>query len=378
MEDNRQRNAKRKGGEPMSKKEVRARKKKRKRIILAVEVLVLLILLAGLWVMMKLSKIDTDNTFKGEAVENEDLSAETKKILGEYTTIALFGLDNCDGGNYNRGNTDVIMIARIDNDTKEVKLVSIYRDTMLNMADLDDKDAYSKANAAYAVGGPEQAVRMLNTNLDLNITEYMSFDFAAVAEAVDLLGGVEMTISLEEAVAMHGYQDEIGGVADKAVNYLNAAGTYNLDGVQAVAYARIRYIGNGDFQRTERQRAVLNKMVEKALSSDMGTINALIDAIFPKIKTSLSKIELISLAKDGLNYKMGENTGFPFDQVTGSYSVSYQKKNASCVVAKDLAANVKQLHDFLYGTTSYHVTQSVQNISDAIEERTGVTAGDAD
>lgn len=376
MEDKRQRNAKGKNGRTLSKKEVQVRKKKRKRIILAVEIVVLLLLLAGLWIMIKLSKIDTDNTFKGADVENEDLSDETKKILGEYTTIALFGLDNCEGGNYDRGNSDVIMIARIDNDTKEIKLVSVYRDTMLNMADMDNKDAYSKANAAYAVGGPEQAVRMLNTNLDLNITEYVSFNFAAVAEAVDLLGGVDMDISAEEAAAMKGYQDEVAEETEKEVVYLNGAGTYRLDGVQAVAYARIRYIGNGDFQRTQRQRIILNKMAEKALSSDIGTINDLIDAVFPKIKTSLSKMELISLAKDGLNYKMGETTGFPFDMVTDYFSISYQKKKASCVVAKDLAADVKKLHEFLYGTTSYSVTQSVQNISDVIEERTGVTADD--
>ena len=119
-------------------------------------------------------------------------------------------------------------------------------------------------------------------------------------------------------------------------------------------------------------------MVEKALASDLGTINELIDTVFPEIKTSLSKAEILSLAKDALNYSMGENTGFPFDQETGSYKVSYQKKKASCVIPADLASNVKQLHEFLYGTTDYEVTQSVQNISDEIVNRTGVTAPEKD
>ena len=356
----------------MSKKAMRKKKRKRKIILLAVELVLLIVVLAGLWFWQKLSKIETDDTFVAES--NEELSDDTKDILGEYTTIALFGLDNRDNGSYKSGNSDVIMIARIDNETKEVKLVSVYRDTMLNMMDEDDKDAYSKANAAYNMGGPDQAVRMLNVNLDLDIKEYVSFDFNAVAEAVDLLGGVEIEVNDAEARDMRGYQDEVGEMTGKKVKYLDGAGTYNLDGVQAVAYARLRYVGNGDFQRTERQRLVVNKMVEKALASDLGTINELIDTVFPEIKTSLSKTEILSLAKDAMSYSMGDNTGFPFDQETGSYKVSYQSKKASCVIPADLASNVKQLHEFLYGTTDYDVTQSVQNISDEIINRTGVTA----
>lgn len=377
MADDR-RNVKRGQQAQVSRKAVRAKKKKRKLIIFGVELLLLLLVLAGLWVMNKLSKIDSDDSFADTDVSNTDLSQQTKDILGEYTTIALFGLDNRESGNYSSGNSDVIMIARIDNDTKEVKLVSVYRDTMLNMADFDNKDAYSKANAAYAVGGPEQAVRMLNTNLDLDIREYVSFDFSAVANAVDLLGGVEIEVSDAEAVLMEGYQDEIGEITGKKVKYLNGAGTYNLDGVQAVSYARIRYVGNGDFQRTERQRTVLNKMVEKALASDIGTINDLIDTTFEDIKTSLSKTEIIKLAADAMNYSMGDSAGFPFEQTTGSFKVSYQSSRASCVVPTDLATNVKQLHDFLFGTTNYEVTESVRNMSDAIANRTGKTASDAD
>lgn len=357
----------------MSKKAMRKRKKKRKVALLVAELIILVVVLAALWAWSKLDKIETDDNF-GKDVANKDLTADTKDILGEYTTIALFGLDNRSNGNYNSGNSDVIMLARIDNDTKEVKLVSVYRDTMLNMMDNDDEDAYSKANAAFNMGGPDQAVRMLNVNLDLDIKEYVAFDFNAVAEAVDLLGGVEVEISTEEAVAMQGYQDEVTEMTGKKSKKLNVGGTYNLDGVQAVSYARLRYVGNGDFQRTERQRLIVNKMVEKALKSDMGTINELIDTVFPQIKTSLSKTQILSLAKDAMSYSMGDNTGFPFDQETGSFKVSYQSKKASCVIPADLASNVKQLHEFLYGTTDYVVTDSVQNISDEIEKRTGVEA----
>lgn len=362
----------------MSKKEMKARRRKRKVILVAVELVVLLLVLVALWVVSKLNKIESDDTF-GEDIENEDLTQETKDILGEYTTIALFGLDNRENENYTSGNSDVIMVARIDNESKEVRLVSVYRDTMLNMTDLDDKEAYSKANAAYAMGGPDQAVRMLNANLDLDIKEYVAFDFNAVAQSVDLLGGVEIELTAEEIGHMNNYCIETSEVTGRSYKKMEQVdGTYNLNGVQAVSYARIRQTAGDDFKRAERQRIVLNKMVEKALKSDVGTINELIDTVFPLIKTSLGKTEILGLAKDAMNYKMGETAGFPFEKETGSFKVSYQSRKTSCVVPADLAANVKELHDFLFGTSNYQTTESVQNISDAIVNRTGVTAPEAD
>ena len=364
----------RNSGKPMSRKAARAKRRKRKIIIVAVELILLLIVLLGLYVMLKLSKIDEDKEFSKANVKNEDLTEETKDVLGNYDTIALFGLDNREDGTYNSGNSDVIMLARIDKETKEVKLVSVYRDTYLKMMDEDKENAYSKANAAYNMGGPEQAVRMLNANLDLDIKEYVSFDFKAVAEAVDLLGGVEIEISDEEAILMQGYQDDFEGIYDMPIEYLNQGGTYNLNGIQAVAYARIRYVGNGDFKRTERQRLVLSKMVEKALQSDLGTIDALIDTVFGDIRTSLTKAEMLNLAKSAFSYRLGETTGFPLEQEGEKVNVSYQSKKASCIIPADLALNVKLLHEFLYDVTDYEVSEGVKNISDTIIENTGVQA----
>ena len=362
------------GMSPAARKAMRAKRRRRKIILVIIELLILGGALAWICTNPKMDKINTDKNFKAKDVENEELSEETKDVLSKYTTIALFGLDNRENNSYNSGNSDVIMLARIDDKTKEVRLVSVYRDTFLKMADLDNPEAYSKANAAYAVGGPEQAVRMLNTNLDLDIVEYVSFDFNAVAEAVDILGGVEIEITEEECVHLNNYCIETSKVTGKSYDQLPGAGTYNLNGVQAVSYGRIRYTAGDDFKRTERQRLVVNKMVEKALKSDVGTINDLIDAVFPQIKTSLGKMELIDMALDAFHYKLGESRGFPFDLRNEVVSISYQKSNADCVVPKDLASNVKQLHDFLYGSTSYTVTDSVQGISDEIIYRTGVAA----
>lgn len=359
----------------VGRKAARAKKRRRKVILFGIELLVLAGILAWLWTNSKMDKIQTDEAFEAKNVKNEELTKETKDVLGEYTTIALFGLDNRDTNSYNSGNSDVIMVARIDKDTKEVRLVSVYRDTYLKMADLDNTEAYSKANAAYAVGGPQQAVRMLNTNLDLDIQEYVSFDFDVVAEAVDILGGVEVEITEEECVHLNNYCIETSEVTEKSYEPLPGAGTYNLNGVQAVSYGRIRYTAGDDFKRTERQRLVVNKMVEKALTSDITTINKLIDAVFPKIKTSLGKTEIASMAMDAFNYKMGENAGFPFNKENKVVDIAYQKADADCVVPVSLSANVKQLHDFLYGNTSYTVTDSVESISDEIIYRTGVNLG---
>ncbi|MCI8483868.1 MAG: LCP family protein [Lachnospiraceae bacterium] len=361
------------GKKSAGKKGQKNKRKKRKLIIVGIEILILLGILAWIWINGKMDKLNTDVSFHEKDVRTE-LPEETIDVLGEYTTIALFGLDNREENSYNSGNSDVIMVARIDKETKEVRLVSVYRDTFLKMADLDNPNAYSKANAAYAVGGPQQAVRMLNTNLDLDIREYVSFDFSAVAEAVDILGGVEIEVTAEEAGHLNNYCVETSRVTGKSYTPLPGAGTYNLNGVQAVSYGRIRYTLGDDFKRTERQRLVVNKLVEKALKSDMGTINELIDTVFPQIQTSLSKTEIINLAKDAFNYKMGENAGFPFDRENEEVSISYQKSKQDCVIPADLSSNVKKLHDFLYGTNSYRVTDSVEGISAEIEYRTGVSA----
>ena len=256
--------------------EKKKKKQQKKIVIVAVEVLVLLILAAVLFVVVKLSKIERDTDFNMEDVGiNEGISSESQEIMAGYTTVALFGLDNRSNGNLSKGNSDVIMIASINNDTHEVKLVSVYRDSYLDTGG----GTYKKCNSAYANGGPEQAVTMLNRNLDLDITDYVTVDFNAVVECVDLLGGVTIPeVTDDEAVLMRGYMDEINKLTKNDSQYLTSGGTnVEMDGVQACAYARIRYTAGDDYRRTERQRTVIAAMVEKAQKSNLKTINSLID-----------------------------------------------------------------------------------------------------
>lgn len=360
-------------GKTMTKQQraaLRKKKKQRKIIIVAVEILVLLILAVVLFIVVKFSQIEKDNTFSAEDITvNEGISSESQELMANYTTIALFGLDNRSNGNLSKGNSDVIMIASIDNTTHDVKLVSVYRDSYLDIGN----NTYKKCNSAYANGGPEQAISMLNTNLDLDITDYVTVDFNAVVECVDLLGGVVIPeVSNDEAVLMRGYMDEINKLTKNSSKYLSSGGTnVTMDGVQACAYARIRYTSGDDYRRTERQRTVLAAMVEKAQKSNLKTINSLIDAVFGDIKTSFTNTDLIKLAAQVFNYKLGETTGFPFEKNTVTLG-----SKGSVVVPCDLESNVTKLHEFLYTDESYAPTDTVKNNSAKITNDTGFHEGD--
>lgn len=347
---------------------MRKKKNQKKILLVVIEILVLLLLAVVLFVVIKLSKIEKDSSFSADDIAvNEGLSAQSQELMDGYTTIALFGLDNRSNGNLSKGNSDVIMIASINNDTHEVKLVSVYRDSYLDIGN----STYRKCNAAYSNGGPEQAISMLNTNLDLHITDYVTVDFNAVVECVDLLGGVELFITDEEAVLMQGYMDEISKLTKKESKYLSGGGTFNLDGVQACAYARIRYTAGDDYKRTERQRTVLTAMALKAQESNLKTLNSLIDEVFGDIKTSYSNTDLIALAAQVFNYSLGETTGFPFEKNTVTLG-----SKGSVVVPCDLASNVTELHVFLYGDEDYTPTEKVKSNSEKIISDTGFRQGD--
>ena len=339
----------------------------RKIILFILEMFVLISLAVLLFIVVKLSKIEKNEINMENISINEDLSEETQEILASYQTIALFGLDNRSTGSLSRGRSDVIMLAVIDNETHEVRLVSVYRDSYLDTGN----GKFQKCNAAYAKGGPEQAISMLNTNLDLSITDYITVDFSAIVECVDLLGGVELEITNDEAILMIGYIQEINRITGHNSSAPPTGGTYVLDGVQACAYARIRYGGGDDYRRTERQRAVLAAMVQKAQGASLATLNRLIDQVFGDIQTSFTNAELLGLAATIFQYQIGDTSGFPYEKTTRRYSGV-----GDVVIPCDLSSNVAQLHEFLYHGTTYVPSSTVQANSTTIIEKTGVRQGD--
>ena len=340
-------------------------RKKRKKVLFILEIIVLLLFIGGLYVYgqisAKLDKIDIQET---DLQEQDIVTNDQAPQMTGYTTYALFGLDHRSRNEkLNTENSDTIIVASINNDTKAVKLVSVYRDTLLNVKD----DTYSKANAAYALGGPAQAVNMLNTNLDLNITDYVSIDFDALVTVVDCLGGLDIPLSYAEIVHMNNYCVETAEETGKSYTPVELpepkpedqeaiVGTYHLNGVQATSYCRIRYTASLDMGRTERQRRVIQMIVDKAKKAGLSTIFDIMDQVFPMVKTSVSKTEILKLIPAMIGYCIDETTGFPQD-----YKFATVKD--SVIVPTTLDSNVLKLHQFLYGNTNYTPTQDVLNKS---------------
>lgn len=346
----------------------RRKKKKNKVVLFAVEIIVLIALLVGLFIYSKLNKVESNAGNIQKEDVNIELDSETAEALKGFTNIALFGLDNRQTGNYDGGNSDCIMIASINNDSKEVKLVSVYRDTFLNVKD----DTYNKINSAYSYNGPKGAIAALNKNLNLDIVDYIAVDFGALVEAIDLLDGIELTLTDQEVQIMNdNYIDEINDVTDHNSSKLSGGGTYTVDGVQALAYCRIRYTAGDDFKRTERQRTVLTKMIEKAKGSSISTVSSLIDSMLGDISTSYTGKELLELASSVMDYELADTHGWPFELCTGSYG-----SKGSLVVPTDLETNVRELHEYLFGEKN-DVSNTVTGISDYIVNYTGCTTSAA-
>ena len=356
--------------QPLTRKQKRLMKKRRRRrIIFGIEIFILLILIVGIFVYAKRGKMNFTSLDFSKIGVNSGVS--DNKVMKGYTTIGLVGLDNR-SNKLKSGNSDTMIIASINNDTKKVKLVSVYRDTYLRIGeDSEGNGQYSKANAAYAKGGAEQFLNMLNTNLDLNVTDFVSVDFQAVAEAVELLGGIDVELKEEEVVHLNNYCVETSKVTGKKYKKIKpeVAGTH-LNGVQTVAYARIRYTAGNDFRRAARQREVIYKIVEKAKNADVATLSKILDKVFPKIYTSLTKADILKMGMSMLSYDIEDQTGFPFDHLYGE-RVKEAMGGLDCVVPVTLESNVIKLHEFLYPEDSYTPSDEVKAYSQRIIDKSG-------
>lgn len=299
-----------------------------------------------------------------DKIDKNELQEEEEARMEGYTNIAVFGIDNRSTGDYSSGNSDTIMLVSINHDTREVKLVSVYRDTYLRI----DRDGYyGKANAAYSYGGAAAGLSMLNTNFDLNLDQYVSVDWYAVVDAVNLLGGVTIDISNEERNMINKYAPEVEKVTGIQTERLTQSGAVQLDGVQAMAYARIRKLAGNDYKRTQRQRILIEAMFEKAKNADLATLNAILDEIFPRVETNLQLKDLITLAMSAGKYQIISTTGFPFEKTT--VSLRYV---GDCVVPVTLKTNVQALHSYLFGESHKEASAEVEEISRRIIEKTGM------
>ena len=348
-----------------------------------IEILVLIAAIVVLYMTLRVTgkdgiekvNLNEEKIEVNEEVKVEVQAATEEKVENKYTgvyNIAFFGVDSRDGSLGKGNRSDTIMVCSIDMDAHEVKLVSIYRDTYLNIGN----DSYRKCNVAYALGGPEQALSMINKNTDLYLTDYVTVGFEGLMKAVDALGGVEIDVAEAEMQHLNNYQISMVGTSTDGVNFTADAGTdytpvtepglQTLNGLQATAYCRIRHVGN-DFARTERQRKVLTAMLEKAKTASAGELTDMIYGVVPHVKTSVNIEDVIGVLGTIGKYKVTVSEGFPFrDKLNGATML----KEGSCIVPTSLEENVVKLHEVLFNDENYQPSQEIKNISAVIEADT--------
>lgn len=308
-------------------------------LIFLLIVIVACVATAVIFVKSKLNKINYENVTANEIEINDGV----EEVLTGYTNIALLGLDTRDN-TFENSRSDCIMIISINNDTKEVKIASVYRDTYLNI----EGHGLDKVTHAYAYGKAPLALSTINTNLDLDITKYVTINFDSVISVVDAIGGVEVTLTRAEASQVPGTK---------------GAGTYNLTGTQALAYGRIRKIDT-DYARTERMRTVLIKVFEKAKTLSLTQLNSLIDKLLPEVRTNISQTEILSYASKMSGYNVTDSFGWPYE-VRGYNGAAWYAAPVT------LEENVKQLHEQLFKNEEYEVSETVKKTSQNIINKTG-------
>ncbi len=277
-----------------------------------------------------------------------------------YMNIALFGVDSRSGDLLDGDNrSDTIMIASINKKTGEISLVSVYRDTILDVGD----GYYTKANTAYALGGPEQAIIMLNRNLDLNILDFVTVGFEGLAHTIDALGGIELEIDEEEREYLNQYVHDMHIELGTDETPVEESGLVNLTGIQATAYSRIRYTAGDDFRRAERQRIVLEKTLEKAKTASPTTLVDVANNVVGDMATSLSSKEIVNLILMASKLDLKDTGGLPQEE----YREFADIEAGSAVMPSTLEKNVEWLHMFLFGVESYTASEEVQERSSWIE-----------
>lgn len=350
-------------GKKMSAKE-REKKKRKKIILFIVEIFVLLVMVVVLYGVLKGEKVGKVELNADELVINEEVKEreETTNMKG-YRNIALFGVDSTTGALTKNTRSDTIMIASINQDTGDCKLVSVYRDTYLNLSN----DTYNKCNSAYAKGGPEMAINMLNMNLDMNITDFVTVGFAGLTDTIDALGGIMIDVDSSEIHHLNSYQFTMAEDLKRTYNEVTETGYQLLNGLQATAYCRIRYTAGDDFKRAERQREVLMAVAEKAKTASPATLNEIANDVFSEVYTSLDLTEIVELLGGISKYNIVGQAGFPDEQYRTTGTIG---SKGSCVIPLDLKENVEWLHQFLFDET-YTVSSDVQTYSDKIKSDTG-------
>ena len=367
------------------KKSRKYKKMRRRKIIFGIEITVLLILSGILFVYARINrsmdKMNQDTLDSSQIQINSEVKANTDlSQMSGTQVIALVGVDarGVEGSELAESmNSDTIILCCIDHDKQEIRMVSIMRDTWMNMAKYTDEYyEFDKANSAYNRGGPESMLSMLNTNLDFALTDYVTVNFKALADAIDVLGGLDIEMTNAECVHANNYNREVSeaqGVEYEAIPYDEDLGddyseVRHVSGALATSYARIRYGGGDDAKRTSRQRIVINLMVQK-LKQNPTKIPEILDKVMGNVSTSLTKNEILELGMHAVTYTMGTSYAYPFQLCYGENVVNALGEDV--VIPVTLEFNVRELHEYLYPGLSYEPSAAVTEYSDYIARKSG-------
>lgn len=367
------------------KKSRKYKKMRRRKIIFGIEITVLLILSGILfvyaWINRSMDKMNQDTLDSSQIQINSEVKANTDlSQMSGTQVIALVGVDarGVEGSELAESmNSDTIILCCIDHDKQEIRMVSIMRDTWMNMAKYTDEYyEFDKANSAYNRGGPESMLSMLNTNLDFALTDYVTVNFKALADAIDVLGGLDIEMTNAECVHANNYNREVSeaqGVEYEAIPYDEDLGddyseVRHVSGALATSYARIRYGGGDDAKRTSRQRIVINLMVQK-LKQNPTKIPEILDKVMGNVSTSLTKNEILELGMHAVTYTMGTSYAYPFQLCYGENVVNALGEDV--VIPVTLEFNVRELHEYLYPGLSYEPSAAVTEYSDYIARKSG-------
>ena len=367
------------------KKSRKYKKMRRRKIIFGIEITVLLILSGILfvyaWINRSMDKMNQDTLDSSQIQINSEVKANTDlSQMSGTQVIALVGVDarGVEGSELAESmNSDTIILCCIDHDKQEIRMVSIMRDTWMNMAKYTDEYyEFDKANSAYNRGGPESMLSMLNTNLDFALTDCVTVNFKALADAIDVLGGLDIEMTNAECVHANNYNREVSeaqGVEYEAIPYDEDLGddyseVRHVSGALATSYARIRYGGGDDAKRTSRQRIVINLMVQK-LKQNPTKIPEILDKVMGNVSTSLTKNEILELGMHAVTYTMGTSYAYPFQLCYGENVVNALGEDV--VIPVTLEFNVRELHEYLYPGLSYEPSAAVTEYSDYIARKSG-------
>ena len=285
---------------------------------------------------------------------------QVKNTSKGFWSIALFGIDTRIGEENQSGvRSDSIMVLSINRDNGECNAVSIYRDSLVNIYNTQE---YAKVNEAYTRGGALEAVNTLNQNLDLEINDYVVVNFSGLANIIDILGGVDLNITDNELEYINAYLDDNMANTGMYSEKLTESGNVHLNGLQTLAYCRIRYtdfygddgvVYKYDMGRTARQRVVMTKL-RRILNTILGNDKKW-------IFTNIAHDDAINSLSLALKFKIVSSQGFPFDYDFLSYN------GADVVTAHSWETDVKKLHNILYGDNGYEISNTVRMINDRLE-----------